>query len=220
MTLESGLTLGSWTLQEPDSSNKYHWLVICSCGNQQSVRSDSLKSGRSTGCGHNRPQALATRSTTHGQTNSRTYKTWVWMWGRVRHDARYKRVTICSRWKTFSKFLEDMGERPEGWKISLDRLDNTKGYSKENCQWSTPKAQVRNRGNSVRIPSSNHGSKSLEEWLEFIMERTSDVNWNSKKLKAVLTGFSIDQTLVGLGIDLNARCAIETAEPVLPFVEA
>jgi hypothetical protein len=51
-------------------------------------------------------------------------------------------VTICSRWKKFENFLVDMGEPPEGY--SLDRIDNTKGYSKKNCRWVPLAEQARN----------------------------------------------------------------------------
>jgi hypothetical protein len=60
-------------------------------------------------------------------------------------------ITICERWLTFANFLEDMGVRPEG--LTLDRIDGSKGYSKENCQWASRAAQQRNRRPRVtRLP--------------------------------------------------------------------
>lgn len=49
----------------------------------------------------------------------------------------------------FNNFVEDMGERPEGY--SLDRIDNNLGYSAENCRWATKTEQVLNS----RINSNN-----------------------------------------------------------------
>jgi len=47
-----------------------------------------------------------------------------------------------SPWGDFVQFILDMGERPPD--TSLDRVDNTKGYSPDNCRWATKKQQRRN----------------------------------------------------------------------------
>jgi hypothetical protein len=68
---------------------------------------------------------------------------------------------VCERWQTFTNFLEDMGERPEG--MTIDRLDNTKGYSKENCRWATRKQQQLNRTNAVML-TYNGVTLNQTEW--------------------------------------------------------
>jgi hypothetical protein len=51
-------------------------------------------------------------------------------------------VVVCDRWRVFGQFLEDMGVRPPG--LTLERLDNDKGYEPGNCQWATRSDQMRN----------------------------------------------------------------------------
>ena len=53
-------------------------------------------------------------------------------------------VTVCERWHHFKNFAIDMGKRPSK-QHSLDRIDNDKGYSPENCKWSTRQEQNSNK---------------------------------------------------------------------------
>jgi hypothetical protein len=94
---------------------------------------------------------------THGMYRTPTHYSWQSMLGRCtygRHPAfaRYggRGITVCPEWYSFENFYRDMGERPIG--RTLDRLDNEKGYSKENCRWATPfEQQVNRRGKSAQV---------------------------------------------------------------------
>ena len=60
------------------------------------------------------------------------------------HNYGGRGISIDKRWDLFSNFLEDMGERPS--KIhQIDRIDNNKGYSKENCRWVSRNTNCANR---------------------------------------------------------------------------
>lgn len=72
-------------------------------------------------------------------------------------------ITVCERWLKFKLFMEDMGVRPDG--MSIDRIDNEKGYYKDNCRWTTRKTQQRNT-RSNRLISFNGEIKTLAEWAE------------------------------------------------------
>ena len=53
-------------------------------------------------------------------------------------------ITVCDEWiHDFSAFERSIGERPKG--MTLDRIDNDKGYNPDNCKWSTKKEQQRNQ---------------------------------------------------------------------------
>jgi hypothetical protein len=73
-------------------------------------------------------------------------------------------ITYCARWETFENFYADMGDPPSP-KHSLDRIDNNKGYSKENCRWATGSQQARNRRVS-RMVEYKGKTKNLYDWAE------------------------------------------------------
>ncbi len=57
-------------------------------------------------------------------------------------------ITISDEWMKFENFFSDMGLCPDGFEI--DRIDNNKGYCKENCRWTTKKVNSRNRRSSKK----------------------------------------------------------------------
>ena len=59
-------------------------------------------------------------------------------------------ISYVESWDIFENFLKDMGECPDG--MELDRIDNDKGYSPDNCRWTERAIQSRN---TVVIRSNN-----------------------------------------------------------------
>lgn len=87
----------------------------------------------------------------HGKSYSRTYSIWRNMISRCKypnHNAyvRYggKGITVCDQWQTFDGFYKDMGDPPMAH--TIDRINNSLGYSKSNCRWATVKEQNNNYG--------------------------------------------------------------------------
>lgn len=106
----------------------------------------------------------------HGMRHTKTYKSWAEMKQRClnQNNTVYdyyggRGITICDEWMDFQKFLDDMGECPKG--MSIDRIDNSKGYYAENCRWANKYQQARNKRNN-RLIEFNGEIKPLSQWAE------------------------------------------------------
>lgn len=152
----TGRRFGMWTVVS--YANKKKWLCRCECGEQRSVLGASLRNGASTSCGCTRMESMADAKRTHGRYLSPIYKIWTQMIQRCHnpnstayHDYGARGIAVCDRWReSFENFLADVGERPSAT-MSIDRIDNLKGYEPGNVRWSTVHQQLNNRRNTRRF---------------------------------------------------------------------
>lgn len=136
------------------SLGRFHYEFKCDCGSVVKKRKCHVTSGNTKSCGCARRKLPCKKDGT-SYIGSKTYRCWSNMLSRCnsKNNPNYQRyggrgIKVCDRWKIFANFLEDMGDKPS--RLSLDRIDNNKGYSKENCRWATTKEQSRNtRANIV-----------------------------------------------------------------------
>lgn len=103
---------------------------------------------------------------------TRTYKSWCAMIQRCHNKNRDvyplyggRGIQVCDRWRDYSNFLADMGERPEG--ATLDRIDNNGDYTPQNCRWADHKTQTRNSRASTPITYQGK-TQTLTEWAQEI----------------------------------------------------
>lgn len=148
------------------------WLCQCDCGAPKRVLGTHLRAGDVIDCGCGRSARQAKSRQTHGMTDSAEFRTWSGMKSRCsnpngKYWAMYggRGIAVCDRWlESFENFYADMGPRPAG--TTLDRIDNDKGYSPDNCRWATRKDQQNNRRANV-IVTLDGVSKTLAQWAEY-----------------------------------------------------
>jgi len=74
-------------------------------------------------------------------------------------------INVCQEWQSpdmFCGWAVANGYSPE---LTLERIDNSKGYSPANCVWVTRKAQARNR-RSNRTITLDGRTQSIAAWAE------------------------------------------------------
>lgn len=109
----------------------------------------------------------------HRKSNTRLYNIYSHMKSRCydSNNDHYKwyaarGITICDEWlNDFMSFYEWAMNNGYKENLTLDRIDNDKGYSPDNCRWTTMKVQVRNRSNTRNITYKGE-TKTLTEWCD------------------------------------------------------
>ena len=147
--------------EERAKGGDVRWLCQCDCGNTTIAVGYSLKNDTKS-CGCYSRDILIYRNISHGMTGSREYRAWANMKTRCLNKNDYdgyraRGITIDDGWvNSFENFYADMGDCPEG--LSLDREDNDKGYSADNCRWADAYTQGNNRSDTKYI---NYRGKTL-----------------------------------------------------------
>ena len=116
------------------------------CGGEFEAQTAHIKSGKTKSCGCQKGDA-------YGLTSHRFYKTWEGMLQRCNNPKikAYKNyggrgIIVCVEWldvRNFVAWSESTYPNIEGY--TLDRIDNDKGYSPDNCRWADATTQAVNQ---------------------------------------------------------------------------
>lgn len=158
----------------------WYWNCNCDCGNATVVSVGHLRNGHTKSCGCLNQE----RITKHGMCHTPEYKVWQAMMQRCRNP-KYKTyayyggrgIRVCKHWFKFENFYKDMGKRPTK-NLTLERINNEKGYSLDNCVWANWVSQSRNKRLGKRNTSGYMGvfwDNGRKKWAARIMANYKDI---------------------------------------------
>lgn len=185
----TGQKFGRLTVIERAGSDKYKnamWLCKCDCEKQAKcvVNGSYLRKGLSQSCGCYNRELNSERMKTHGESKTRLYKLWVGMKKRCYNQNcnSYKYYgaegkAVCDEWKdSFQAFYDWSMSNGYQDNLTIERIDNSKGYSPDNCKWATMKEQSNNTRRNHLIEYKGK-KQNLTQWAE-------ELNINYDKLEA------------------------------------
>ena len=181
-------------LGEAGMRGKVRWCQFqCSCGARIEKPLAWVRHGNTSSCGCYRSELVSEKNTKHSHAlknrHSGAYRSWQAMHQRIKVNPLYQHLTIDPRWcgeDGFTNFYSDMGDRPNG--MTIERKDNSKGYSPSNCKWATSKEQANNTSQTVFV-THNGKTQSINQWCAELGIKYSMVKQRRRK------GMSLEDAL-------------------------
>lgn len=164
----TGISFGRLTvLSLYEQYPKQRWLCRCECGNERVVyRSNLLAKNIMISCGC----YIREISTTHGLSRHPLFRIWADMRKRCFNEncKAFKNyggrgITICDQWSDFKQFYDWSLSNGYEENLTIDRIENDRNYSPDNCRWVSRLVQQNNTRRNVFIEIEGE-TKSISAW--------------------------------------------------------
>ncbi len=128
-------------------------LVLCVCGKKFKCFLYSLKNRNTNSCGCFKSKKISSIKYKHGHAGTitklknipetTTYNSWSINKNKckVRESLIEKGIKFCKEWESFENFLNDMGDKPLGYRLS--RIDKDGDFEPGNCKWVPVKTRLK-----------------------------------------------------------------------------
>ena len=113
-------------------------------------------------------------------------------------------IDVCDAWKTFEGFVADMGQAPDD--LTLERVDNNKGYGPDNCKWATYTEQNRNKSSSKNL-TLNGKTQVAVAWMAELGLTHDQI------YKRIRRGWSDEEVLLGRPTRLSKEVLQRITQP-------
>lgn len=165
-------------------SGKRYKTVVCRCelcGKIKTIMVSNLPRTKSCGCA--KPKFISEAKSSHGESKTRLYRIWSLMKDRctnpnAEHYDLYggRGIAVCDEWMQYEQFQKWAMSNGYDDILSIDRIDNNKGYEPSNCRWATKIEQANNRRTNIVI-THNGETKTLGEWAARLGMNARDLWW-------------------------------------------
>lgn len=202
----------------------WRWDCKCECGKTvYSIKPQHIKCGQTRSCGCLKSEQdhinIVGKNKTHGKSDSRLFRIWALMKSRCDnpHCPAYKNyggrgIKVCNEWHdNFQSFYDWAMSHGYTDELTIERIDNDKGYSPDNCCWITREEQARNKRNiryveldGERIP------------LKTACKRLG-LPYKAIHLRVTRYGMSIEDALSKPFVDKSQSLAAKCRERGLPY---
>ena len=197
----TGRQFGRWFVKglAPKKKKATYWSCVCACGSQRDVASTSLLSGNSKSCGCLHYEMLRKQRTKYHSCarNKQLYAVWKAMMQRcynknIKTYSRYggRGIFVCKTWHNANSFYRWAMCNGYTAGLTLDRINNNKGYYPSNCRWVSQRTQMCNISKN-RYITAGGVTKPLWQWSENVGVKSQTI------LARLLRGWSPEKA-VGL----------------------